>query len=174
MKWKWKVKKEMYVPFAKETPRRILLPQVKVKDTEDITEDQVTITLRRAISFHSTLQAHDGHWPGDYGGPMFLLPGLIITLSITGALNAVLSKEHKPEICQYIYNHQNRDGRWGLHIEGPSTMFGTYLSYLTLRLSGEEADDGQGAVEKGRKWLLDHGGATAITSSGKVWLSVAS
>ncbi|KAI7989553.1 Cycloartenol Synthase [Camellia lanceoleosa] len=162
----------MRLQFAKESPRRILLPQVKVKDTEDITEDQVMTTLRRAISFHSTLQAHDGHWPGDYGGPMFLLPGLIITLSITGALNAVLSKEHKCEICRYIYNHQNRDGGWGLHIEGPSTMFGTCLSYVTLRLLGEEADDGQGAVEKGRKWLLDHGGATAITSWGKMWLSV--
>ncbi|KAF5934817.1 hypothetical protein HYC85_025946 [Camellia sinensis] len=109
----------MRLQFAKESPRRILLPQVKVKDTEDITEDQVMTTLRRAISFHSTLQAHDGHWPGDYGGPMFLLPGL------------------------------NRDGGWGLHIEGPSTMFGTCLSYVTLRLLGEEADDGQGAVEKG-------------------------
>nr|UXE43252.1 cycloartenol synthase 2 [Camellia sasanqua] len=162
----------MRLQFAKESPRRILLPQVKVKDTEDITEDQVMTTLRRAISFHSTLQARDGHWPGDYGGPMFLLPGLIITLSITGALNAVLSKEHKCEICRYIYNHQNRDGGWGLHIEGPSTMFGTCLSYVTLRLLGEEADDGQGAVEKGRKWLLDHGGATAITSWGKMWLSV--
>ncbi|GMQ07573.1 hypothetical protein CsSME_00051713 [Camellia sinensis var. sinensis] len=162
----------MRLQFAKESPRRILLPQVKVKDTEDITEDQVMTTLRRAISFHSTLQAHDGHWPGDYGGPMFLLPGLIITLSITGALNAVLSKEHKCEMCRYIYNHQNRDGGWGLHIEGPSTMFGTCLSYVTLRLLGEEADDGQGAVEKGRKWLLDHGGATAITSWGKMWLSV--
>ncbi|GMQ07575.1 hypothetical protein CsSME_00051713 [Camellia sinensis var. sinensis] len=75
-------------------------------------------------------------------------------------------------MCRYIYNHQNRDGGWGLHIEGPSTMFGTCLSYVTLRLLGEEADDGQGAVEKGRKWLLDHGGATAITSWGKMWLSV--
>ncbi|GMQ07582.1 hypothetical protein CsSME_00051719 [Camellia sinensis var. sinensis] len=68
----------------------------------------------------------------------------------------------------------NRDGGWGLHIEGPSTMFGTYLSYVTLRLPGEEADDGQRAVEKGRKWLLDHGGATAITSWGKMWLSCSS
>lgn len=48
-----------------------------MKDVEDITEEKVENTLKRAISFHSTLQAHDGHWPGDYGGPMFLLPGLV-------------------------------------------------------------------------------------------------
>lgn len=67
---------------------------------------------------------------------------------------------------------QNKDGGWGLHIEGPSTMFGTVLSYVTLRLLGEGANDGQGAIERGRKWILDHGSATAITSWGKMWLSV--
>ena len=53
------------------------LPQLKVKDAEEVTEEVVTTTLRRAINFYSTIQAHDGHWPGDYGGPMFLLPGLV-------------------------------------------------------------------------------------------------
>lgn len=51
-------------------------------------------------------------------------------------------------------------------------MFGTALNYVTLRLLGEGANDGQGAMEKGRQWILDHGGATAITSWGKMWLSV--
>nr|AGK62447.1 cycloartenol synthase [Panax quinquefolius] len=162
----------MRIQFANENPGSVVLPQVKVNDGEDILEDKVTVTLKRAMSFYSTLQAHDGHWPGDYGGPMFLMPGLVITLSITGALNAVLSKEHKREICRYLYNHQNRDGGWGLHIEGPSTMFGTVLNYVTLRLLGEGANDGQGAMEKGRQWILDHGSATAITSWGKMWLSV--
>lgn len=67
---------------------------------------------------------------------------------------------------------QNKDGGWGLHIEGPSTMFGSVLSYVTLRLLGEEAEDGEGAVDKARKWILDHGGANQITSWGKMWLSV--
>ncbi|XP_010244585.1 PREDICTED: cycloartenol synthase 2 isoform X1 [Nelumbo nucifera] len=162
----------MRIQFAKENPQSTILPQVKVKDSEDVTDEAVKITLKRAISFYSTIQAHDGHWPGDYGGPMFLLPGLIIILYITGALNAVLSKEHQREMCRYLYNHQNEDGGWGLHIEGPSTMFGTALNYVTLRLLGEGTDDGEGAMEKGRKWILDHGGVTAITSWGKMWLSV--
>lgn len=162
----------MRLQFSKEKPSTTVLPQVKVKETEIITDEQVANTLRRAVSFHSTLQAHDGHWPGDYGGPMFLMPGLVIALSITGALNAILSKEHRREICRYLYNHQNRDGGWGLHIEGQSTMFGSVLTYVTLRLLGEGANDGDGAMEKGRNWILDHGGATAITSWGKMWLSV--
>lgn len=63
--------------FAKERSTSVFPPKVNIKDAEDITEDKVTNVLRRAIGFHSTLQADDGHWPGDYGGPMFLLPGLV-------------------------------------------------------------------------------------------------
>lgn len=67
---------------------------------------------------------------------------------------------------------QNEDGGWGLHIEGPSTMFGSVLSYVTLRLLGEEADGGDGLMQKCREWIWSHGGATAVTSWGKMWLSV--
>ncbi|KMT11522.1 hypothetical protein BVRB_5g108410 [Beta vulgaris subsp. vulgaris] len=162
----------MRIQFAQENSGNVVLPQVKVEDEDEITEETVVTTLRRALSYNSTLQAHDGHWPGDYGGPMFLMPGLVIALSVSGALNAVLSKEHQKEMRRYLYNHQNEDGGWGLHIEGQSTMFGTVLTYVTLRLLGEGADDGDGAMERGRKWILEHGSATAITSWGKMWLSV--
>ncbi|CAN1298193.1 Cycloartenol synthase [Linum perenne] len=162
----------MRIQFSKENPLERVLPQVKLGENEDVTEEAVTTTLRRALDYYSTIQAHDGHWPGDYGGPMFPMPGLVIALCVTGAMNAVLSEEHKHEMCRYLYNHQNEDGGWGLHIEGPSTMFGSVLSYVTLRLLGEEANDGEGAMEKGRDWILKHGGAIATTSWGKFWLSV--
>lgn len=51
-------------------------------------------------------------------------------------------------------------------------MFGSVLNYVTLRLLGENANGGDGAMESGSKWILDHGGATWITSWGKMWLSV--
>ncbi|KAL5073454.1 hypothetical protein RYX36_012438 [Vicia faba] len=66
----------MRLQFAKENPMNEVLPKVKVKDIKDVTEEAVTTTLRRALNFYSTIQSHDGHWPGDYGGPMFLMPGL--------------------------------------------------------------------------------------------------
>lgn len=30
---------------------------------------------QKGMEFYSCLQAEDGHWAGDYGGPLFLLPG---------------------------------------------------------------------------------------------------
>ncbi|XP_021296977.1 cycloartenol synthase-like [Herrania umbratica] len=162
----------MRIQYAKENQFVTNLTQVKLKEFEDVKAEAILTTLRRALNFYSTIQADDGHWPGDCGGPMFLLPGLVITLYVTGTLNAILSKEHQYEMCRYLYNHQNEDGGWGLHIEGPSTMFGTVLNYVTLRLLGEGAEVGQGTVEKAREWILEHGSATAIASWGKMWLSV--
>ena len=54
-------------------------------------------------------------------------------------------------------------------------MFGSVLSYVTLRLLGDGPDGGEfNAVDRGRNWIQEHGGATYITSWGKFWLSVIS
>ncbi|KAL8158592.1 hypothetical protein V2J09_000129 [Rumex salicifolius] len=52
-------------------------------------------------------------------------------------------------------------------------MFCTTLSYVALRILGEGINHNQNdAVSTGRKWILDHGGATGIPSWGKFWLAV--
>lgn len=66
---------------------------------------------------------------------------------------------------------QNQDGGWGLHIEGHSTMFCTALNYVAIRLTDGENVNNE-AMEKARKWILDHGGVTYTPSWGKFWLSV--
>ncbi|KAL2458858.1 Cycloartenol synthase [Forsythia ovata] len=163
----------MRMQLAKEKPCDQIPPAIKIKETEGITEEALTTTLRRAINFYSTIQAHDGHWPAESAGPLFFLPPLVLALYVTGAINAVLSPEHQKEIIRYIYNHQNEDGGWGIHIEGHSTIFGSVLSYVTLRLLGEGLEDGEDrAVARGKKWILDHGGAVGIPSWGKFWLTV--
>ncbi|KAK4342376.1 hypothetical protein RND71_038192 [Anisodus tanguticus] len=146
---------------------------VKLEESENVTEEAVKTTLKRGISYCSTIQAHDGHWPAESAGPLFFLPPLVMALYVTGDLNAVLSPAHQMEIKRYTYNHQNDDGGWGFHIEGHSTMFGTVFNYVALRLLGEGQEDGDdNALVKGRKWILDHGGAVATPSWGKFWLAV--
>ncbi|KAE9464228.1 hypothetical protein C3L33_03879, partial [Rhododendron williamsianum] len=171
----------MRMQLRKENPCGAIPAAIKVKETEDITEEAMTTTLRRAISFYSTIQAHDGHWPAESAGPLFFLPPLVIALYVTGAVNEILSPEHQKEIIRYICNHQNEDGGWGIHIEGHSTIFGSCLSYVCLRLLGQggeedhvkEGGGGMAAVvARGRKWILDHGGAVGIPSWGKFWLTV--
>jgi cycloartenol synthase len=123
----------------------------------------VAAGLRGAIGYYQALQCDDGHFPGDYGGPMFLMPGLLITLYTCGVLDDVLPKEtHQREMRRYLLNHQNADGGFGLHVEGSSTMFGTALSYVSLRLLGMKPGDKE--VLAAKKWMHERGGATYITS----------
>ncbi|XP_058208032.1 dammarenediol II synthase-like isoform X2 [Rhododendron vialii] len=149
------------------------IAQVRLGETEEVKYEAVTTALRKAIRLNRAIQSSDGHWPAENAGPMFFTPPLIIILYISGAINTILTAEHKKELIRYIYLHQNDDGGWGFYIEGHSTMIGSALSYVALRLLGEGPYDGEmGAMTKGREWILDNGGATGIPSWGKVYLSV--
>ncbi|KAL8254465.1 hypothetical protein R6Q59_032686, partial [Mikania micrantha] len=159
--------------FMREKQFKQTTPHVKIEDGEEISYDKVTATLTRSVHLFGALQADDGHWPAENTGPMFLIQPLVICLYITGHLDRVFPQEHKKEILRYLYNQQNEDGGWGFHNEGASTMFGTTLSYICMRLLGEGPDGGlNGACTHARKWILDHGSATAVPSWGKTWLTV--
>ncbi|KAG2183365.1 hypothetical protein INT43_006371 [Umbelopsis isabellina] len=127
-------------------------------------------SARNGFEFYKELQTEDGHWAGEYGGPMFLIPGLIITYYITGT---PVPESMRVEIIRYLLNRANKDdGGWGIHIEGISTVFGTALNYVVLRILGLAAD--HPAMIKARAKLHQLGGATAIPAWGKFWLSAMS
>nr|XP_006636690.2 PREDICTED: lanosterol synthase [Lepisosteus oculatus] len=121
----------------------------------------------KGMEFYRLLQAEDGHWAGDYGGPLFLLPGLLITCHVA---KIHLPEAWKKEMVRYLRSVQLPDGGWGLHVEDKSTVFGTALNYTTLRILGVEPDDPD--MVRARNNLHSKGGAIGIPSWGKFWLAI--
>lgn len=146
----------------------LLRTQMIAKWDGQIPDEKVSTSSAReasvkALSFYQMLQCDDGHWAGDYGGPMFLMPGLITTLYIT---KAPFSAGKKIAMIAYLKNHQQDDGGWGTHIECASTMFGSVLSYVSLRLLGEKPD--LPYMLEARQFIRSHGGALYSPSWCKV------
>jgi squalene/oxidosqualene cyclase-like protein len=125
---------------------------------------------RKGFAFYQMIQCDDGQWAGDYGGPHFLLPGFVIAAYVTAGLEAVLPRPYWKAMEAYLRNHQQADGGWGSHIESPSTLFGTVLNYVALRLVGADADDP--ACVDARNFMTEHGGALYAPSWAKFWLAV--
>lgn len=63
--------------------------------------------------------------------------------------------EWKIEIIQYLSNTVNKDGGWGLHSAGDTTVFATALYYIKLRILGLEPTGP--LVFKARARLLELG-----------------
>jgi len=123
---------------------------------------------KRGIAFYSLLQTADGHFAGDYGGPHFLLPGIVVAWYVMGRPSEMITPQHQALMLHYLKVHQQEDGGWGTHIESPSTMFGTVVSYLAVRLLGGEKDAKW--IKKGREFIQKEGGAVMTSSWAKFWL----
>ncbi|EHA57490.1 lanosterol synthase [Pyricularia oryzae 70-15] len=120
------------------------------------------------LDFFEKLQLPPGNWGCEYGGPMFLMPGLVISWYVT---KTPIPWPVATEIKNYLFARANaEDGGWGLHIEGESTVFGTALNYTTLRIVGVDAD--HPAMVKARTTLHKLGGTTQAPHWAKFWLAV--
>lgn len=145
-----------FKPFAGQ------IPQVGNPEQQEVIDGLV-----KGINYFSYLQNEEGYWSGDYAGPLFLLPGLLIASYIS---DTPFPKAHQEMMKIYLFNHQNADSGWGMHIEGESTMFGTVMQYVSLRILGVDKNHEQ--LVKARTWIKDHGGAIGIPSWGKFYLAI--
>ncbi|KAI1813778.1 oxidosqualene:lanosterol cyclase [Poronia punctata] len=124
--------------------------------------------VNNGLTFFEKLQLPCGEWGCEYGGPMFLLPGVVITWYAT---KTPIPWYVATEIKNYLSARAHpKDGGWGLHIEGESTVFGTALNYTVLRLVGVDPEDP--VMVRARKTLHKLGGATHAPHWAKFWLSV--
>ncbi|KAJ5088546.1 terpene synthase [Penicillium angulare] len=124
-------------------------------------------SARNGFQFYKNLQLDDGHWGCAYGGPSFLLAGIVIAMYIT---DTEIPLEWKTEIIHYLTETVNADGGWGLHSAGDSTVFATTLYYITLRILGLESTHVLAIKSRARLHAL--GGAIGNPQWGKVWLAL--
>ncbi|CCE63206.1 hypothetical protein TPHA_0E01120 [Tetrapisispora phaffii CBS 4417] len=119
-------------------------------------------------SFYKLLQdPTSGMFPCQYKGPMFMAIGYIAVNYIAGI---EIPDHERIEMIRYIVNTSHPvDGGWGLHSVDKSTVFGTALNYVNLRLLGLSKD--HPVCVKARDTLMRLGGAIGAPHWGKIWLS---
>jgi len=128
----------------------------------------ITDAIDKGFAYLASVQSEDGALKGDYGGPLFLLPGYVFAHYAT---QTPLPDDTKRRLIAYIGSVQNPDGGFGLHIESKSYVFTTTIQYVALRLMGVPASDP--VATKARNWLhAQDGAALGIPSWGKLWLAV--
>lgn len=124
---------------------------------------------KNTFSFLSHIQEEDsGTFPCQYSGPMFMLIGYVVAKYYTGV---PFSEEERIEIIRYLVNRAHPvDGGWGLHTYDKSTVFGTSINYVILRILGLERD--HPAVVKARTRLHSLGDARGNPHWGKMYLAL--
>jgi len=140
------------------------------KDSKRNRPKTASEAAKRGVAFYSMLQTTDGHFAGDYGGPHFLLPGIIVAWYVMGRPSVMISPADRVLMLHYLKVHQQEDGGWGTHIESPSTMFGAVICYVAVRLLGAGKDEEW--VKKARDFIQKEGGAVMTSSWAKFWLCI--
>lgn len=124
-------------------------------------------TLNNGWEFFKRLQTQDGHWGGNDDGPLFVTSGIVIASYIAG----VEFPQHvKDEMIRYLFNFANAEGGWGLWINSPSTVFGTTINYVMLRILG--VSPSHPVLQAARAALHRMGSARALPTWGKFWMCV--
>ncbi len=148
------------VEFAKDLPEQIH------PGLDPANNALVAVAMQRALANLERLQGEDGAWPGDYGGPMFLLP---MYLALAHAVGRPPPPARRDGMLRYLTSVQHPDGSIGLHAEDPrGTMFTTALTYVALRILGLLQDDAR--VAKMRRWIREAGTPLTAASWGKFTL----
>ncbi|MGB8298445.1 MAG: terpene cyclase/mutase family protein [Polyangia bacterium] len=123
--------------------------------------------VARGLDFLASQQEADGAWRGDYGGPMFLLPMYVAARHIG---QRPIEPRRRDGMLAYLSANQQRDGSFGLHVEGSGCQFTTVLCYVAFRLLGLPPDDER--VARARAFIHAHGTALACASWGKFTLAL--
>ncbi len=109
-------------------------------------------------------QDEEGFWCGELEADTTLESDYILLHTLLGTGNF----ERFQKAANYILEHQNEDGGWGIYAGGPSNISASVKAYFALKLVGYKADEP--VLARARKKILEMGGATEVNTFTKIYL----
>ncbi|KAL4915397.1 terpenoid cyclases/protein prenyltransferase alpha-alpha toroid [Aspergillus aurantiobrunneus] len=167
LKWKYLKSNEECIAQPQNQPSRFYLGLPTSTETRADSKTLSTVVQHGAL-YHSQVQVKElGCWAADLSCIFFVTPMLIISWYIT---QATIGEAHAIELVNFILGVQNPDGGWPTYCGDSTTLMGTTLVYVALRLLGLPADEEH--LVKARARLLAMGGAVYMPGWAKFWLAL--
>ena len=130
----------------------------------DLGLEHVVEGMERAKDRLLSLQHPDGYWCGELEADSMLESDYIFVHTLLGTGD----RGRMERAVNEILRHQNEDGGWSIHPNGPSNISLGVKAYLALKLMGWSAD--HPVLVKAREWILANGGVTEVNTFTKIYL----
>ena len=109
-------------------------------------------------------QHEEGYWCGELVADTTLESDYILLHTLLGTGKP----ERFQKCCNWILQHQNTDGGWGIYVDAPSSVNASAKAYFALKLTGYKPD--HPALVRARKKILEMGGVTEVNTFTKIYL----
>ena len=145
-------------------PKVVSLPAQPRFGRIDLGLDHVVEGMERAKDRLLSLQHPDGYWCGELEADSMLESDYIFVHTLLGTGD----RGRMERAVNEILRHQNEDGGWSIHPNGPSNISLGVKAYFALKLMGWSAD--HPVLVKAREWILANGGVTEVNTFTKIYL----
>lgn len=139
------------------------VPQMRFGKIADL-GSRVAAAVEAARKQLFSQQHEEGYWCGELEADTTLESDYILLHTLLGTVDEVRFQK----CANYILQHQNEDGGWGIYAGAPSTISASVKAYFGLKLAGYKAN--HPALERARKKILEMGGVTEVNTFTKIYL----
>src|SRR5215831_4845391 len=140
-----------------------LNPQLRFGKIQEL-GSHVSAAIAAARKYLFSQQLDDGYWCGELEADTTLESDYILLHTLLGTSN----QERFQKCANYILQHQNEDGGWGIYAGAPSNISACVKAYFALKLTGYSPD--HPALVRARKRILELGGVTEVNTFTKIYL----
>ncbi len=138
-------------------------PQLHFGKIDDLSS-RVAASVDAARKRLFSQQREGGYWCGELEADTTLESDYILLHTLLGSGD----EKRFAKAANYILQHQNDDGGWGIYAAGPSNISASVKAYFGLKLAGYKAD--HPALARARKKILEMGGVTKVNTFTKIYL----